>query len=190
MQGLDMKWTAHVCRHHTVSAETQSLTMKLFMAQFVNTALSSLVANMYIPALYKRLQDTFLGHLIFQVQSELSLQCTVRHHCNAQSGIIASLLSLKWPLSMMSGSWLFSDQLVLPPTLARKGNSHVVKMINAHDLLEASIPFCATSILQVSIASCCTILYPFQAPNALCQCHHTVAFTETADCDGSCSDPC
>jgi len=54
-------------RHHTVSAEKRSLTLKLFMAQFVNTALSSLVANMYIPALYKRLQDTFLGTLIFQV---------------------------------------------------------------------------------------------------------------------------
>lgn len=39
------------------------------MAQFVNTALSSLVANMYIPALYKRLQDSFLGTLIFQVPS-------------------------------------------------------------------------------------------------------------------------
>ena len=37
------------------------------MAQFVNTALSSLVANMYIPALYERLHDTFLGTLIFQV---------------------------------------------------------------------------------------------------------------------------
>jgi hypothetical protein len=54
-------------RHHTVSAEKRSLTLKLFMAQFVNTALSSLVANMYIPALYKRLQDTVLGTLIFQV---------------------------------------------------------------------------------------------------------------------------
>ncbi|KAL0041478.1 hypothetical protein WJX79_004916 [Trebouxia sp. C0005] len=53
-------------RHHTVSAEKRSLTLKLFMAQFVNTALSSLVANMYIPALYKRLHDTFLGTLIFQ----------------------------------------------------------------------------------------------------------------------------
>ncbi|KAL0049982.1 hypothetical protein WJX82_002021 [Trebouxia sp. C0006] len=53
-------------RHHTVSAEKRSLTLKLFMAQFVNTALSSLVANMYIPALYKRLQDTVLGTLIFQ----------------------------------------------------------------------------------------------------------------------------
>ena len=50
-----------------MSAEKRSLTLKLFMAQFVNTALSSLVANMYIPALYKRLQDTFLGSLIFQV---------------------------------------------------------------------------------------------------------------------------
>ena len=54
-------------RHHTVSAEMRSLTIKLFVAQFVNTALSSLVANMYIPALYNRLQDTFLGTLIFQV---------------------------------------------------------------------------------------------------------------------------
>ncbi len=33
----------------------------------LKTALSSLVANMYIPALYKRLQDTVLGTLIFQV---------------------------------------------------------------------------------------------------------------------------
>lgn len=41
------------------------------MAQFVNTALSSLVANMYIPALYKRLQNTFLGSLIFQVSYRL-----------------------------------------------------------------------------------------------------------------------
>lgn len=63
-------WQRHcvpMCRHHTQSAEQRSLTLKLFMAQFVNTALSSLVANMYIPALYKRLHNTFLGTLIFQV---------------------------------------------------------------------------------------------------------------------------
>lgn len=60
-----------LCRHHTQSAEKRSLTLKLFMAQFVNTALSSLVANMYIPALYKRLQNTFLGSLIFQVSYRL-----------------------------------------------------------------------------------------------------------------------
>ena len=58
-----------LCRHHTVSAEMRSLTLKLFVAQFVNTALSSLVANMYIPALYNRLQDTFLGTLILQVHA-------------------------------------------------------------------------------------------------------------------------
>lgn len=62
------------CRHHTQSAEKRSLTLKLFMAQFVNTALSSLVANMYIPALYKRLRDTFVGTLIFQVRFYLFLK--------------------------------------------------------------------------------------------------------------------
>lgn len=64
-------------RHHTVSAEMRSLTLKLFMAQFVNTALSSLVANMYIPALYNRLQDTFLGTLIFQVHPPPPNHCVL-----------------------------------------------------------------------------------------------------------------
>ena len=41
------------------------------MAQFVNTALSSLVANMYIPALYRRLKNTFVKDLIFQVPAHL-----------------------------------------------------------------------------------------------------------------------
>ena len=71
-------------RHHTVSAEKRSLTLKLFMAQFVNTALSSLVANMYIPALYKRLQDTVLGTLIFQVA--FPQPCTKADHGLVHSG--------------------------------------------------------------------------------------------------------
>lgn len=53
-------------RHHTVSAEKRSLTLKLFIAQFTNTALSTIVANMYIPVVYKRLQDTPFSSLLFQ----------------------------------------------------------------------------------------------------------------------------
>ncbi|KAK9817052.1 hypothetical protein WJX72_008912 [[Myrmecia] bisecta] len=38
-------------RHHTLSAEQRSLAAKLFVAQFINTAFSSMVANMALPPL-------------------------------------------------------------------------------------------------------------------------------------------
>ncbi len=45
----------------------------------LKTVLSNLVANMHIPALHPRLQDTFLGILIFQVEYHSRLQRLQRH---------------------------------------------------------------------------------------------------------------
>ncbi|WIA18083.1 hypothetical protein OEZ85_009564 [Tetradesmus obliquus] len=56
-----------VCeKHHTRSSEARSLAWKLFMAQFLNSAVSTIIANAHLPFLAHALDGTAADGLFFQ----------------------------------------------------------------------------------------------------------------------------
>ena len=59
------------CRHHTATSAKRSLAGKLFVAQFVNTALSTVVANVYLPILYRKIGQVASPWLFQGVYSDL-----------------------------------------------------------------------------------------------------------------------
>ena len=59
------------CRHHTATSAKRTLAGKLFVAQFVNTALSTVVANVYLPILYRKIGQVASPWLFQGVYSDL-----------------------------------------------------------------------------------------------------------------------
>eukprot|EP00879_Flechtneria_rotunda_P030473 GHRR01033111.1.p1 GENE.GHRR01033111.1~~GHRR01033111.1.p1 ORF type:complete len:345 (+),score=109.43 GHRR01033111.1:97-1035(+) len=53
-------------KHHTRSAEARSLAQKLFLGQFLNSALSTIIANAHVPFLQQLLNGTAADKIFFQ----------------------------------------------------------------------------------------------------------------------------
>ena len=60
------RWLTALERHHTRSAEARSLASKLFLAQFLNSAVSTVVANAHLPGLSRLVAGTRARALFFQ----------------------------------------------------------------------------------------------------------------------------
>jgi len=69
-------------KHHTRSQEARSLAQKLFLSQFLNSALSTIVANAHLPGLSKLIAGTRVQSLFFQVRGCVrSWSCWVGRGC-------------------------------------------------------------------------------------------------------------
>ena len=63
--------TTNFEKHHTRSRAAGSLCAKLFASQFLNTAVSTVIANAYLPALQKAIQGTSFAGIIIQARAAL-----------------------------------------------------------------------------------------------------------------------
>jgi hypothetical protein len=61
--------TTNFEKHHTRSRAAGSLCAKLFASQFLNTAVSTVIANAYLPALQKAIQGTSFAGIIIQARA-------------------------------------------------------------------------------------------------------------------------
>jgi len=66
--GYTAEATTDFEKHHTRSTAAGSLCAKLFASQFLNTAVSTVIANAYLPALQKAIQGTKFAGIIIQAR--------------------------------------------------------------------------------------------------------------------------
>ncbi len=65
-------------RHRTRSQEARSLAVKLFLGQFLNSAVSTVLANAHLPALQRLVAGTRVQAILFQVCVPVVL-CSLQH---------------------------------------------------------------------------------------------------------------
>ena len=65
-------------RHHTRSQEARSLAQKLFLSQFLNSAVSTIIASAHLPGLSKLFAGTRAQNILFQVWHALRCVRCVR----------------------------------------------------------------------------------------------------------------